>query len=335
MHCLIVTDHCHHQPFDSVYLLARELAAGAQMQVSVVSLGHTENIARVLDDKVTSLLAVTPSEEFSFHNRHKCFLSDLSEIAVDDVDFVLLRLLPFNLSVLNRLKRIFIRAQFINSPEGIIATESKSFLLNVADLCPAIRLCSTLADVQQMFDHGDIVLKPLYGYGGKGNILLSREGCIYQNQVMEWAGIRHKLSRRFSAGEQLLAMEYLPDYDQGDKRILVVAGKIIGATLRLPKPSQWLCNISSGGYSVLTDVTEHDHDMVSRLSPLLAQNGIQVFGIDTLLGADDTRLLSEINTLCPGGFHTLYHTLQQPQTVNIAVAELVTLMCDRMRVNVA
>ncbi|MEJ2043439.1 MAG: hypothetical protein P8X74_02730 [Reinekea sp.] len=331
MHCLILTDHRYHRSFDSVYLLAQQLALQPHIQVSVVSIGHSENAFRIFNYKTSSLLAVSPSGQFSFADRDNCFSSGLQEVALSEVDFVLPRLLPFNAVILKRFERLFRNAQFINTPEGIIETESKAFLLNVADLCPSIKLCTSLAEVKALLDQGDIVLKPLYSYGGKENILLTRQCCIYQQRKMSWDAIQPSLKQRFEAGEQWLAMDYLPDYSKGDKRVLVVAGKVIGATLRLPAPSQWLCNVSSGGKSIRTDITRQEMDMASQLAVLLDSKGIRMFGMDTLPGPGDVRYLSEINTLCPGGFHTLYHRLQQPQAVEMAIAMLVQFMGNGMR----
>lgn len=187
---------------------------------------------------------------------------------------------------------------------------------------PPIELCSTLADVQNVYAKMPVVLKPLYGFGGKNNILLSHERCIYNGDVSNWEAIQQSLEYSFANKEQWLAMQYLPRYHEGDKRILVVAGEVVGASLRLPLKSNWLCNISSGGRSVQTQVNDNELAMVSKIANKLDLHGIQIFGIDTLVADNGKRVLSEINTLCPGGFYTLYNTLKQTDAVSKTVQTL-------------
>ena len=97
-------------------------------------------------------------------------------------------------------------------------------------------------------------------------------------------------------------MKYLKNVTQGDKRILVVGGKIMAASLRLPAPNSWLCNVAQGGISVPSELEKEEIDIIKTISPRLEQEGIFIFGADTLVNDDGKRILSEINTLSIGGF---------------------------------
>ena len=86
------------------------------------------------------------------------------------------------------------------------------------------------------------------------------------------------------------------------KRQLVVGGEILASSLRLPKEGNWLCNVSQGGESVATEVTEREREIINKINPILASEGILIYGTDTLVDDDGQRVLSEINTLSVGGF---------------------------------
>jgi len=116
-----------------------------------------------------------------------------------------------------------------------------------------------------------------------------------------------------------LAMKYLKNVSQGDKRILVVNGKIMGASLRIPKPGQWLCNVSQGGTSVAAEITPEEEEMIAAVAPVLLEKGVVIFGADTLMDDDGKRVLSELNTNSIGGFPQAEAQTGRPilqQTIN-------------------
>lgn len=102
--------------------------------------------------------------------------------------------------------------------------------------------------------------------------------------------------------EGFLAMEFLKNVTQGDKRILVVNGQILASSLRLPTENSWLCNVAQGGRSVPAEATPEEIKIIETISPKLLEAGILIFGADTLVDNNGKRILSEINTLSIGGF---------------------------------
>ena len=100
---------------------------------------------------------------------------------------------------------------------------------------------------------------------------------------------------------EYLGVKYLKNVSEGDKRIVVVNGKIIGASLRLPANGSWLCNVAQGGRSVSAEVTEAERKIVERVNVFLSRMGIAMYGVDTLVDDDGRRVLSELNTTSIGG----------------------------------
>ena len=99
----------------------------------------------------------------------------------------------------------------------------------------------------------------------------------------------------------MLAMKYLKNVTQGDKRVVVVGGEIQGAILRLPARGSWLCNLKQGGSAAFADVDKSERQIAEVISPILRKQGVLIFGFDTLVDDHGIRRLSEINTLNVGG----------------------------------
>ncbi len=113
-------------------------------------------------------------------------------------------------------------------------------------------------------------------------------------------------------------MQYLPRVTEGDKRIVVVGDTVIGAVLRVPRPGHWLANVSQGATAEASDVSFAERRIVDTLSPRLAALGIVMFGVDTIVGPDGHRLLSEVNTMSVGGLLDLPPTDGTPAVTRAA-----------------
>ncbi len=190
-----------------------------------------------------------------------------------------------------------------NQPEGIAATASKAWLLNVPQLCAPMQLCPNpqsllawaYANNRQI--PRDLVLKPLEGYGGRGIIrVLAGQVDLPEGPLPLAQWPQHPLAQ-----QPYLAMDYLPAVHEGDKRIVVIDGQVVGAILRIPPQGQWLCNIAQGGRAEPTDIAESEHEILQQLDPHMRRLGIVMYGVDTLVGHDGRRVLSEVNTMSVGG----------------------------------
>ena len=69
-------------------------------------------------------------------------------------------------------------------------------------------------------------------------------------------------------------MQFLEGVRNGDKRVLVVNGQILAASLRLPAPDSWLCNVAQGGTSIAAEVTPEEQRMVAEIAPALLAKGV-------------------------------------------------------------
>lgn len=205
---------------------------------------------------------------------------------------------PLSQRFLFYLDRHFKDQLVINNPQGIWETGSKGFLLQFPDLCAPSQLCQSIEDVEQMKAQFPIVLKPLRDYGGKGIIRIDGDKVWFGKEERSFADWKREMKGKKM---EYLGVKFLKNVSQGDKRIIVVNGTVMGASLRLPAPDSWLCNVAMGGTSNAAEVTAEEVQMIEAIHPVLSSLGIVMYGVDTLVDDRGKRVLSEINTTSIGG----------------------------------
>lgn len=301
---LTLTDHSGHSQHNSLYALMAKLAVHPQTQeVYVASRGNAQNEGFFGEMTSTKIHAHKIDQNFVFQEQGEQFLANQELVNFQDFDVIMMRLpRPISDEFLHYLKQN-IRAEqlIVNDPLGIIKTSTKQFLLNFPSVCPPIQLCKTKEAVLAFAQQFPIVLKPLREYGGKGIVKINGDQVSDGNKTLELTDYLNSIEKELQT-DGYLAMQFLKNVSQGDKRILVVNGEILASSLRLPAPDSWLCNVAQGGKSVASTVSPEEEDIIATITPSLLKEGIVVFGADTLVGDDGKRILSEINTLSIGGF---------------------------------
>ena len=300
---LTLTDHSGHSKENSIYALLRELRLHKNCaDLFVASRGSKENSSFFEQLDKNKLFGRKVPVNIEYQHEAPIFTTELSPLLLADFDILFLRLpRPISNEFLLWLKAEFAHGVVINDPAGIIETSNKAFLQEFPDLCPPIKLCHSIAEVMEMAELFPIVLKPLEDYGGRGLLKIDGNHLDDGNTVHDTSSYLRGISNYIST-EGYLAMKYLKNVTKGDKRILVVGGEIMASSLRLPPADSWLCNVARGGKSVGTTVTKREKEIIAKVSPILLEKGIFIFGADTLVDDDGQRILSELNTLSIGGF---------------------------------
>jgi glutathione synthase len=318
---LTLTDHGGHNKENSIYAILSQMSQHAQCEyVDVASRSNPLN-ANFFNNKDFSRLEVKHVDgSFSYDMSGKQFIDNTSSSELSDYDIIFMRLpRPVSDGFLLGLKRVAVDRVIINDPEGIITCSSKAFLLNFPGCCPPMRLCKSIEEVNEFSQLYDIVLKPLREYGGKGlvkivgNILNDGKENHDKNEYLQT--IEKEIIQ-----DGYLAMKYLPNVKNGDKRLIVVGGQILACSLRLPAQDSWLCNVAQGGKSVSSRPTSEEYKIVKKIYPMLEKNGILISGVDTLEDDNGKRILSEINALSIGGF---------PQAEAHSGEPIIKIMLDR------
>jgi len=251
--------------------------------------------------KTTKVYVAKVTEKFG-EDRSELLKQDRME-DIRSYDIIFLRLpRPTTIEFFNFLTQNFPENRIINRPSGIIDCGSKKFLLNFPNQCPEMMLCKTIEDVLRFQEKvGTLVLKPFEGSGGKGVIKADSDWVwIDGYKKIPFKDYLPTLKENLKH-EPYLAMRYLRNVSQGDKRVVVVNGEIIGASLRKPPKDSWICNASQGATSHKTAPTNEEIEICKAISPILLQRGIVLYGFDTLVGDDGKRILSEINASCVNG----------------------------------
>ena len=172
-----------------------------------------------------------------------------------------------------------------NFPEKFSALLSP--FLRKAGLMPPTLITRNRTAIRDFRDSlGDIVLKPLYAFGGFG-VIRSHDRCDSLDAVLDLFLAR--------SPEPVMAQAYLPVEREGDKRIILIDGEIVGAVLRLPSEQDHRANISAGGRMAKAEITPRDREICEILAPTLKAEGLFFVGID-IIGTH----ITEINVTSPG-----------------------------------
>jgi glutathione synthase len=140
-------------------------------------------------------------------------------------------------------------------------------------------------------EHKDIILKPLFGNGG-ADIFRIAEDDQNLNALLEM------FTRIYR--EPIMVQRYLPEIKQGDKRIILVDGKAVGAVNRIPSEGDARANFHAGGRAAKAELTAREHDICEAIGAILAERGLIFVGIDVIGG-----YLTEINVTSPTGIQEI------------------------------
>jgi len=297
---LVLTDHSNHSKENSLYsLISTMLKHQLTSKIDIASRVNKENKSFFNSNEKADLFVSQVSKDFKFTENGVHLSTNLKLASLKDYDLIWLRMPPpLSKTFLDFLGKTFKNQVVINNPNGIYQTGTKAFLENFQAFCPPLKICKTKADIIKFKNRFPIVLKPLREYGGKGIIRVDGNKVWAGKKILAFKDFIHQLD---NGTLPMLGVKFLKNVTEGDKRVVVVNGQIMGASLRLPAKGSWLCNVSMGGSSNLAEVEAEERRIVEAINPILSKMGIVMYGLDTLVGDDGKRVLSEINTTSIGG----------------------------------
>ncbi|WBQ03148.1 hypothetical protein [Kribbella sp. CA-293567] len=194
----------------------------------------------------------------------------------------------------------------INDPEGIRALHEKLVALRIPDLCPPTHIGAHLDGLREFVSAvGTAIVKPVDGFAGLDVWLVANDHAAVSLLESATRGGRR----------QVIAQQYLPAVEHGNKRLFLLDGEIIGAVLRRPCADDFRI----GPPIAPAAIDDDDRAIVAALRPHLLRHGLAIAGLDVIGG----RLI-EVNVTCPGGMHKtdallgteLSHTIVQHLTIN-------------------
>src|SRR6201992_1490261 len=192
-------------------------------------------------------------------------LGEPKHVDLSTFDVVLLRQdPPFDLAYITSthiLERVHPKTLVINDPAHVRNAPEKVFVTEFPDLMPPTLITRDLDAIKAFrAQHGDIVMKPLYGKGGEAVFRLARED-------LNFGSLYDLFATMFR--EPWVVQRFLPEVRNGDKRIILVDGEFAGAVNRVPAPDDLRSNMVRGGSPEATDLTEREREICARLGAAL------------------------------------------------------------------
>lgn len=223
-------------------------------------------------------------------------LGEEQEIDLADWDVVWLRQdPPFDMGYITSthlLDMIHPETLVVNDPFWVRNYPEKLLVLDFPDLTPPTTIARDIETLRAFKQkHGDIILKPLYGNGGAGVFRLGPDDRNMTSLHELFTGINN---------EPLIAQKFLPDVSAGDKRVILIDGKAVGAINRVPAKGETRSNMHVGGRPEKITMSPRDLEICERIGPLLREKGQIFVGIDVIGGN-----LTEINVTSPTGIMEL------------------------------
>ena len=198
---------------------------------------------------------------------------------------------PFDMAYITAaqiLERLQPGVLVLNDPRAIRDAPEKLFVTEFLDLTPPTLITSDAGAVRAFrAEHGDMILKPLYGNGGAGVFRVKPDDGNF-NALLEL------FEQTFR--EPMIAQKFLPAVTAGDKRIILLDGEAVGAVNRVPAPGEARSNMHVGGRAEAVEMSQRDQEICDRIGPALAERGLVFAGIDVI-----GDWLTEINVTSPTG----------------------------------
>ena len=176
----------------------------------------------------------------------------------------------------------------LNDPEHVRSGPEKLYpLLDPQFMPPTLisRDKAAIADFRS--DHRDVIVKPLYGFGGGDVFRVKPEDSNFSPLIDLFLG---------RTREPLIVQAFLPAVADGDKRIILIDGEVVGGFNRIPIKGHARSNLAVGGTAEPSDLSEADLAICAAIGPDLKARGQVLVGLDVIGGR-----LTEVNNTSPTG----------------------------------
>ncbi len=218
------------------------------------------------------------------------------ELDLSKMDVVLMRQdPPFDMAYITAthvLEHIHPKTLVVNDPVSVRNAPEKLFVTHFEGVMPPTLISADVDEIRAFRrDHKDIIVKPLYGNGGAGVFHIRPDdtnlGSLLEMFTTTWR-------------EPVIVQRYVPEVRQGDKRIILVDGKAVGAINRVPAAGEARSNMHVGGRPEKTTLTKREKEICDTIGPALKERGLIFTGIDVI-----GDYLTEINVTSPTGIQEI------------------------------
>jgi glutathione synthase len=228
------------------------------------------------------------------HAHYQLGTPELLDLA--SLDVILMRQdPPFDMSYITAthlLEHLHPQTLVVNDPVHVRNAPEKLYVTHFQQLMPPTVIASDRDQILEFrAEHGDIIIKPLFGNGGAGVFHITREDENL-NALLEMFTQLYR--------EPVIAQRYLPEIRNGDKRIILIDGEPAGAINRVPPKGEARSNLHVGGKAMPSTLTSRDREICEAIGPALKEKGLIFVGIDVI-----GDYLTEINVTSPTGIQQI------------------------------
>lgn len=276
------------------------------MQASDIALSHQKVIASLQPVRVRDDL----SKWFELGKSEEMLLADLDVILMrKDPPFDMQYIYTTYLLEQAETEGVLV----VNRPRSLRDVNEKYFTAYFPQCCPETLVSNSMQRFRHFIqEQKDIVIKPLDGMGG-ASIFRIRENDPNTSVILETL-LQH--GRTTAIGQR-----FLPEYTEGDKRILLIDGKPVDYALaRIPAKGEGRANLAAGGSGEGVPLTDRDRWICEQLAPELKRRGLIFVGLDVI-----GDYLTEINVTSP----TCIRELDKIYNLDIA-ADLMEAIAARL-----
>ena len=223
-------------------------------------------------------------------------LGDPCQLDLGSMDVLLMRQdPPFDMAYITAthlLEHIHPKTLVVNDPFHVRNAPEKLLVTHFPEVMPPTLISADRRQIMEFrAEHGDIILKPLFGNGGAG-VFHVTPADDNLNSLLE---LFTQLFR-----EPVIVQRYLPEVRRGDKRIILIDGVPAGAVNRVPKAGEARSNLHVGGRAEKAALTTRDREICAAIGPTLKERGLIFVGIDVI-----GDYLTEINVTSPTGLQEI------------------------------
>ncbi len=188
----------------------------------------------------------------------------------------------------------------LNRPSALRAYNEKLSILPFPNLIPRTIVSANKEKIIDFVSQEkETVIKPLAGKGGVGVFLLRWDDPNLMSLVQHSTNMGQT---------PVMVQEYLPDAENGDKRIILLDGQPLGAIVRKAGSNDFRGNVDSGGQAFPAGINDAEMDLCRQLGLVFKREGIYFAGIDVI-----GEKLTEINLTSP----TMLREISQENGVSL------------------
>lgn len=171
----------------------------------------------------------------------------------------------------------------VNSPESLRNFNEKLIALPFAAHMPPTLVSASPQLIKDFIDqHGSCVIKSLDSFQGKS---VRRLEPGEDEPVLEFTD---------GGRSPVMVQKFLERVYEGDKRVIMLGERVLGAAMRKPR-SGYHANFASSD-ALKTSLTPREQQIVDEVGPWMVKQGIHFSGLDFI-----GERLTEINITCPTG----------------------------------